>query len=309
MKQIACMIAGAQKCGTTSLFRYLAQHPEICTHEQTEFTYFLGDRQYRWGYETAFDTYFGSCTDSSSIFAKHVMLMYSDKGMSRLFRHNPACRVILLLRDPVERAYSAYWYARRLGAESAESFEDALNAEKQRIEQDGWKEWRQCAYVKNGIYDEPVSRIFDRFSNGQVFVYTTGELSESPQQICSEIFESCELVDHSVDTEQRLNTAKKARSELLAQAQAWILDPDNPLKRGLRRVLPVSFLQRVSRLARSLNETAFDRPPMRDDTRRRLAQVFRSHNRRLSRLIGKDLSSWSGMDGPSKSPETKLSAG
>jgi hypothetical protein len=289
------MVVGAQKSGTTSLIRYLGQHPTVCSHEQTEFTYFFGDRQYRWGYETAFDTYFRSCPDESVIFAKHVMLMYSEEGIERLKHHNPDCCVVLLLRDPVKRAYSAYWYARQLGAEAIDCFEDALKAEKQRLDQDGWERWRQCAYVSNGIYDEPVSRIFKCFGTERVFVYTTDELSKHPQRICSDIFEACGLSDYEVDAQQRLNTAKKARSELLARAQTWLLDPDNPLKQRLREVLPISILQRISRHVRFLNSTGFDRPPMRDDTRQQLGRAFRPHNQRLSQLIGKDLSSWTGM--------------
>ncbi|MCS3635876.1 hypothetical protein GGP57_003217 [Salinibacter ruber] len=294
-KRVGCMIVGAQKCGTTSLIEYLSRHPCVCSHEQTEFTYFLGQEQYEWGYERAFDTYFDHCPEDREIFGKHVMVMYSDEAVNRLHKHNPGCQVVILLRDPVERAYSAFWHARRIGEETLERFEEALAAEQQRIQNDGWEARRQCAYVQNGLYHEPVSHVLNTFGDKNVLVFTSEELLSRPREVCSEVFEHCGMKEHRVNTAPKMNTSKRARSELLARGQAWLLDPGNPLKRILRRVLPVRFLQRVSRLLRSANETSFDRPAMNPETRRSLVEAFRPHNQKLSRLIDKDLSAWSGM--------------
>ena len=294
-KKVDCMIVGAQKCGTTSLIEYLSRHPRVCSHEQTEFTYFLGQEQYDWGYERAFDTYFGQCPKDRKIFGKHVMVMYSDEAVNRLYEHNPDCQVVILLRDPVERAHSAFWHARRIGEETIERFEEALAAEQQRTQNDGWEAWRQCAYVQNGLYHKYVSHVLNTFDSKNVLIFTSEELLDRPKEVCSEVFERCGLREHRVNTDEKMNTAKRARSELLARGQAWLLDPENPLKRMLRRALPVQFLQRASRLLRSANEISFDRPAMSPETRQRLVETFRSHNQKLSRLIDKDLLAWLGM--------------
>ncbi|HKK08845.1 MAG TPA: hypothetical protein VKA44_08180, partial [Gemmatimonadota bacterium] len=151
------MIVGAQKAGTTSLFRYLAGHPGLAAHPQREMPYFLVDELYAAGYEAAFEKYFGVGGDSGRLpLAKHVMAMYSQKAVDRLRGHNPEVRVVAVLRNPAERARSAYLYARRRGWEPLPTFEAALRAEPQRLAAEGWEHWRQCAYARNGQYLEPV---------------------------------------------------------------------------------------------------------------------------------------------------------
>ena len=73
---IDMIIVGAAKSGTTSLLRYLGQHPEVCPQREPEFAYFVLDGQYARGYESAFDRYFGGCGRATKVVAKNVGLMY-----------------------------------------------------------------------------------------------------------------------------------------------------------------------------------------------------------------------------------------
>ena len=129
---IQLMIVGTQKSGTSSLLRYLAQHPDIHTHSQSEMTFFLQDHEYTRGYESAYAKYFAQCSENCKLIAKNVMVMYSHDIMQRIYQHNPKIHLVVLLREPVARAYSAYWWARRRGWENITSFEEALAAEQHR---------------------------------------------------------------------------------------------------------------------------------------------------------------------------------
>jgi len=135
MKLIRIMIVGAAKAGTSSLLHYLAQHPQIYTHTHTrpEMTYFTNEEEFQAGYEAAYRKYFGKdVPEQKVLLAKDALLMTRQAGLQRLHDHNPYVFVVVILRNPVERAYSGYWFNYRHGWEKA-GFEEALVAEEERI--------------------------------------------------------------------------------------------------------------------------------------------------------------------------------
>jgi hypothetical protein len=124
------MVAGAQKAGTTSLLRYLSQHPGIQAHDKMEFGYFCRDEQYAQPESVVSERYYGAGDSSETVkLAKSVAIHYIKESARRLHRHNSDCKIILVLRDPVDRAYSAYWYQRQQGWETESTFEGALARE------------------------------------------------------------------------------------------------------------------------------------------------------------------------------------
>lgn len=121
------MIAGAEKSGTSSLLRYLGGHPRICVHRQSEMTFFVSDEEYVPAYESIFRRYYGNCEKPEPLFvARSVDVMYVPEAARRLWEYNPSFHVAIVLRDPVDRAYSAYWHSCRRGGEGLDVFEDAL---------------------------------------------------------------------------------------------------------------------------------------------------------------------------------------
>src|SRR5678809_829657 len=109
-RKIDLMIIGAQKAGTTSLQNYLNEHPEILGHPQIEFGYFKDDKTYENGYEKEFARHFtsGSVNTAKAVIAKNTGMYDSDKALERLQQHNPDCKLVFIVREPVSRAYSSY---------------------------------------------------------------------------------------------------------------------------------------------------------------------------------------------------------
>lgn len=291
---IDLVIAGAQKAGTTSLFRYLGNHPSVTAHPQREFNYFLSDDQYATGWSDAKEKFFGASSGREVILAKHVMLMYSEKALVRLKEHNDDVRIVVCLREPVARAHSAYWYARRRGWETIESFRKALKAEKERIDTDGWEAWRQCAYRTNSKYLPHIERLFDLFPRDQVDIVLTEDLTTSRSAVCTRILESVGLdLVPGMNLDTRHNTARRVRNEWLAQLIAKVLRRDSWFKKTLRPLIPDSVAHRARHAAYALNEEP-GRPPEIDPfTANMLAAEFADDHERLAHLIDRDLSSWS----------------
>lgn len=292
-KKIDLMIVGAQKSGSTSLFRYLSEHPEFHAHRHSEMSFFMYDHEYREGYERAFSRYFGRFPAGKSVLlAKHAMAMYSGTALERIHRHNPDICIAVILRNPLDRAYSAYWYARRNGWEDALTFEDALDREKARL-REGWLKWRNSAYVFNGSYYPHVKRLYDTFGEGRVHVFLLEDLQKSPLDVCKALIYHFDVsADFDPSVAKRHNRGGMARSEGLARAFAWFLQPDNPVKNAVRTLTPDSLSYRLREGFLKLNEREFTPPPMDPGTRTRLAGHFRPLNCRLGELLGRDLAGW-----------------
>ncbi|NJN27489.1 MAG: sulfotransferase domain-containing protein [Cyclobacteriaceae bacterium] len=165
MNKIEIAIIGTQKSGTSSLNKYLALHPEFVTHSSLEFPYFVNDELYHKGYEHAMGEYFDNSELNSKIIIKSVGIIYDEEALRRLKDHNPDVKIIITLRHPVDRAYSAYWYACRYGWEKEPSFEKSLW---QKSQQENWIGNRFCDYINRSEYSKHIKTVYDHFPERQV---------------------------------------------------------------------------------------------------------------------------------------------
>ncbi len=291
-KNIQLMIVGSQKSGTSSLLRYLAQHPEIYTHPQPEMTFFLQDHEYVRGYEWAFAKYFSKCPENMHIIAKNVMVMCSQEIMQRIYEHNPEIHLIVLLREPVSRAYSAYWWARRRGWENIKTFEDALEVEETRLNEN-WFKWRQCAYRFNSTYYPLVKNMITQFGADQVHCVLTDELKTDANAVCQQIFK---LIGVHLDFEpvvgEHHNQAAMPRSEKLGFLFTQFLASRNPLRRAIRKFVPDATAYKLRKAILDLNEKTFTPPPLNPQTGQELVQYFKPYNEQLAELLRQDLTHW-----------------
>ncbi len=290
---IQLMIVGAQKAGTSSLLTYIGQHPDIVIHDELEFPYFVHDDLYRQGYEHSFSRLFGAKDVIGKVIAaKSAVLMYSEATCQRFYQHNSNALIVVMLRNPIQRAYSAYWHARRRGWETQRIFEDALDIEQARLDE-GWDMWRRIAYVYNGIYLPHVIRLREMFGNDRVVVYTTDDLRSRPMETVQELFRRAG-VDDSAEPNvfERLNVAARPRSETLASFFGRIKMSQSGAKLLAKRVLPQRLVRCTMNTVYRLNDERFSPPPMEPDTYARLQQVFAGPNAELGTLLNRDFSDW-----------------
>lgn len=291
-QHIQLMIVGSQKSGTSSLLRYLAQHPDIYTHPQPEMTYFLQDHEFERGYDWAYGKYFSKCPDDMQIIAKNVMVMCSTDRMQRIYEHNPGIRLVILLREPVSRAYSAYWWARRRGWENIKSFENALDMEESRLNED-WFKWRQCVYKFTSTYALHLKSIFELYGEENVHCVLTDDLKSDATAVCQDIFRLMEVdPDFAPIVGERLNQAAMPRSEKFGYMFTQFLSSRNPLRRAIRKLVPDAAAYKLRKAVLDLNEKPFTPPTMKPTTHQELAAYFRPYNEQLSELIGRDLTHW-----------------
>lgn len=287
--KIDMMIVGAQKAGTTSLKSYLSQHPKIDTHKQTEMIYFLDDKTYSLGYEKSFHRYFPDHESQNKLLAKNVGVMYYRPAMERLYDHNPKMQLVIVLRNPVDRAYSAYWFARRRGQEDLKTFEEAIEASPDRYKDKGIFRMGNCSYLDRSLYVKHLEMIFTIFPRSQVHIFLTDDMKQDIDGVCNQIFASLDLEQNvSLDTKQQHNHASAARSELLAR----LLGRKSFLKRTFRKIMSDKPADKIKDFLNRFNEREIEIPTIAPETAMRLTTYFEPYNEKLGKLLGRDLSHW-----------------
>ena len=178
--RLTALIVGTQKGGTTALARFLGEHPDVCMAPVKEAHVFdspdfdaarLDER-----YAAVFPNYRGQ----SCVMEATPSYMYLPEVPARLAQYNPALRLIVLLRDPVERAVSQHQMERARWAEWL-PLRWALAAEPYRLRAGGRsRSWRASvrrhSYVDRGFYGVQLARLFAAFSREQVLVLKTDDL-------------------------------------------------------------------------------------------------------------------------------------
>ena len=290
---LALFIGGAHKAGTTALYQMLAQHPELAGHAQSELTFFAEDEEYAHGFDSrAWRRYLPAQLGARRFVGKHVKLFYRREALARLRAHASEVRLVLVLRHPVERAYSAFWHARALGREELARFEDGLASEDARVAA-GRPAWHDTAYVRNGLYARALSDAFETFGRERVRVFLLEDLRARPLELARELYAAL-AVDAAFrpDLERGANRASAARSPGLARLMGGVFDSRALPKRAVRALLP----DRVAVALRAgfvrWNTRPFAPPPLAAETRAALLARFRESNARVAELLGRDLAHW-----------------
>lgn len=293
-ERIALMIAGAHKAGTSSLKSWLSWHGAICTHASREFTYFVNASEYEQGYEAASHRYFGHCPLAQvRLLAKSVGVMYSEVAVSRLKTHNPDVSLVVVLRNPTDRAVSAFHYARRMGLEPEPDFMTAIRRGPDRFGGD-WVRAGTCDYLGRGLYGPALQRLFSAFGRDQVTILLLEDLKSRPAAACAATLAPLGL-SWDLDVEEWVvrNPGGAARSQLLSKLSG--------MRRGdlgfVGRIFPRAWYRRGKLLLRKLNRGGGELPPASEQARQFLMDYYRAPNEELARLIDRDLSHWNGRQG------------
>lgn len=291
------LIIGAAKAGTTSLYHYLGQHPEIFMSPVKEPRYFAlaghpldfrgpGDERLREKTTTTLDAYlqlFAGVRDEPAVGEASVLYIHHPTAADAIASHVPEARIIAVLRNPVDRAHSAFLYHLRDGYEPLAEFDDALAAEPERIAAGWYYGWH---YRSQGFYHRNLARYYDRFDPTRVRVYLHEDLDRDPHGVLSDIFGFLDVDEgFRPDVSTRHNPSGRPRSH---RAQR-LLTRRHPLKEAVKSVIPEQWGHKLIAAVQPVNLV---RPPVRAETRARLVEGYAEDIRQLERLIGRDLSRW-----------------
>jgi hypothetical protein len=186
------VVIGAQKGGTTTLFEHLRRHPDLCLPADKEAPFFNRPELFSQGVEHLFTTYFPQPLPSGRLLGTVTpQYMCIDGCASRLAGAFPDCRLVALLRDPVDRAYSHYRMAVRRGLEER-SFDDAIA--QMLASPDALAAARTATglgetYVAWGEYGRVLGEYLDRFDRERLLVVYTADLERDPAGVLTAVLE------------------------------------------------------------------------------------------------------------------------
>jgi hypothetical protein len=291
-------VIGPARCATESLFSYLKQHPQIYmspVKETNYFVYYGHEREYYGpGDEKAlqgcrvpnlklYQEQFGAVTDEIAIGEASPWYIYRPEVPERIHHDLPTAKVIAMLRNPIDRAYSAFGLLRLSNREPVTDFLTAFNLESQRIDA-GWEPlWH---YKSMGMYYEQVKRYYDRFDRSQTKIYIYDDFEVAPHAILRDIFQYLGVDDEFCpDISVRLNQSYVPKNDRVHSA---VVGP-SLLKSVFKPFLPRRARER---LKTSVVELAVGRSGLSPEVREQLVPIFRDDILKLQELIGRDLSSW-----------------
>jgi hypothetical protein len=189
-------ICGAARCGTTSLWEYLRQHPDIYmpdTIEQKEPSYFCDLYGYRdWQYYLEL---FHPAGDRKRVGEASTAYLTSPESPGQIKAVVPHAKLIVSLRNPVARAYSLYKWMHEHGYEKIATFPEALEAEEaSRLDNDEFKTtngqyYYNFLYYHSGLFFQQVKRYFDVFGRDQVRVLIFEEFVKATPEHMRSLFE------------------------------------------------------------------------------------------------------------------------
>lgn len=256
------LIVGAPRAGTTTLAAYFAAHPEVWVSTPKELHFFTlrFDRGRDW-YERQFPGE-GAAVQRGEATPSYMMSPLAVQRMKELV---PDARLIISLRDPVDRAYSHYWFNRWRGIERL-SFEEALAAEDSRLQRDPAD--TRFAYVRMGEYAEQLTNLWGQYPAEQVHTVFFEDLKSRRDELLVELF-------RFLGVSEQIPTIPRSRRNHFGP-------PRSVAVARLSRALPGP----AARTVRSMNTLKTEHPPMRPETRRRLVERFAEANRDLPSLLG-----------------------
>ena len=280
------MIIGVAKAGTTSLFRYLDQHPQVfmCRIKASNYFGYQDARDWRWIDEgapprrrnfrirtfEAYEALFDGVTDEIAVGEASPQYFRCPTAAKRIRETIPNAKLVASLRNPADRAFSGFLMRWRRG--------DAVMGIEQEFSP-------QASHVKEGFYYERLKRYFDAFPRDQIKICIFEDFKQDPTGTVVDLFEFLGVDASFVpDTSTRHNTAGVPKRRWLNR---FFYHP--PLVRTAKAMLPESMQGKVKQF-RQRNQS---KPPaFPAEQRAELLDLYRQDILQLESLLDRDLSAW-----------------
>ncbi|HST29658.1 MAG TPA: sulfotransferase domain-containing protein [Chthoniobacterales bacterium] len=185
--QVDFVIGGTQKGGTSALDSFLRQHPEICMPTTRKELHFFDREEENTDYKK-YHVNFKPKPQHRVVGEASPIYMYWETAPSRIWKYNPKMKWILALRNPVERAFSAWTMETKRDKEKL-PFAEAIEREAERCSEALPLQHRVYSYIDRGFYAYQVRRLFNIFGRDNVLVLLSEQLRNDHKKTLQSVFE------------------------------------------------------------------------------------------------------------------------
>ena len=282
------IIVGAPKAGTTSLFHYIKEHADIFMCEPKEVNYFSGEdiNEQNLFYS---DFKVNKLVDYKKLFSfarldqikgeASVSYLFYPEVAQRIFETIPACKIIAVLRNPIERGYSHYLMDYKLGLVDL-PYEDIVF--KRGDHKDLALYYQQ--YVELGFYAIQLERYFAVFPKEQIKIYTQDELKMDTAAVVKNLFEFLNVkYTDIVKSELQHNQFSLPKNKLIHKLYSSVW-----LRKSLSAILPYSFREKV----KSVLFKKGKKPELTQKTIEKLLEIYSPDILKLNEMIDQDVLTW-----------------
>ena len=282
---------GAAKSATTSLFNILKKHPLISVSSFKEPHFFDNTDNYNKGKEWYLRSYFSNASPSNILGEFTPTYLSSPLSPKRILEtFGTEMKFIVLLRNPIDRAYSHYLHTKRDEHESLE-FMEALLKEKDRLKEvDDITRFRY-SYVNQGKYAQHISNYLNYFSIDKFHFVLFEDFVEKKSKIIQDILSFLDLPNYEkLDLSVESNKASVAKSRKLKR----FIKNDSVLKRIAKVILPSLVLrQRIRNIIHALNnKETVKKSLLKKDRELIYTKFFKEEIQMLEKMLNLDLNNW-----------------
>lgn len=297
------LIIGAGKSGTTSLYYYLKQHPQLFMSEVKEPNFFALEGKkllmaeedkdeinfFPWavtdlaGYQNLFrNAKPGYLKGESS-----TMYLYMDQAPEKIKSYVPEVKMIGIFRQPAERLYSRYLHLARDNRMSAEDLKQVFDKSSL------W--WKRNDLVQEGFYFRHLSRYYDLFPKENIKVFLYEDLIKSPAETIKSIYSFLGVeTDFMPDTKMKFNESGIIKNKLYDR----LVGRNSLIKNAIKKTLPGIFQKAkssyaIKNIVNKLRKANLERPPFDPAMKKRITdEIYKEDILKFQNLIQRDLEHW-----------------
>lgn len=287
MKLPHFIIIGAGKSGTTSLYKYLQQHPQIFLPSKKELYFFAFEGEEHDDGVTRFEDYqalFQDAPDDRVIGEVSSVYLFRPQAAERIHHYLPHAQLIAVLRNPIDRAFSSYLM--HVGDRHPSIFDPKTRKPIEFSE----IVYTRGYFIQIGFYYEQLKRYYDRFDSSQLKIYLYEDLVASQENLARDLFRFIGVDEtFSLDTSQRHKVSGIPKNKMLHD----LVMTKNPIRSIAATVLrPLLSPERRDRIRGKINQKNADRPTLSPELRQEAIKIYRDDILNLQDLIQRDLSAW-----------------
>ena len=280
-------IVGAPKAGTTSLYHYLNEHPQVEMSSQKEPDYFSDKAINEQG------MYYGknrvnTLDKYESLFVQKESVVYGEGSVSYLFydnvaedikKYNPNAKIIIMLRNPIERAFSHFLMDYRLGL-IRDSFENVIaNKSKHKNAHLFYQQ-----YIEVSKYTTQIQRYLDFFEKDSILFIDYDDFKKNVSETVDKVYNFLNIsTDFAANINTKYNAFTMPKNKIIRFIYSFVF---------LRKILTFLFPIYLVRNIRGFLFEEDEKPELLKETRVLLGKIFNDDIRKLEEVLGKDYSKW-----------------
>ncbi|UJG41567.1 MAG: sulfotransferase [Candidatus Heimdallarchaeum aukensis] len=293
MPKVSFFCIGAQKAGTTTIHSILKQHPKLCLPDIKETRFFDLDRKFKKGLDWYFSTFF-KCDESSYLGEVAPEYLYYKQVPKRIYNaFGNGVKFILIVRDPVERAYSHYLMNVRRGYEKL-TFEEAIQREIKELNANH-PYYQRYNYLEKGMYYLNIQKYLDFFHKKNFIIFNFEyDLCLNIKKMIDKLFSFLDIPKYDLNLNILKNEAYESKNKFIRD----FIYKDNFAKKIIRCIIPdETFRYKLSKLLMNFNKKPLDKKKINVELKEKLInEYFLDDIIKFEKLFEIDLHNWYSFD-------------